>query len=149
MCPSDPAVAAVAQGDLAIKALAMPRDSNPGGDIFGGWILSQMDVAGAIMAGVRAAGRVATVGIEAMSFHMPVRVGDVVSCYAAVTRLGTTSITVHVEVWALRRAKGVSVKVTEGVFTYVAIDAAGGKRSLPPGPPGPPGPPVSPASQEA
>ena len=121
----------------------MPRDANPGGDIFGGWILSQMDVAGAVVAGVRAAGRVATVGIEAMSFHMPVRVGDVVSCYAAVTKLGATSITVHVEVWARRRTEDVSVKVTEGVFTYVALDAAGGKRSLPPGPPGPPGPPVS------
>ncbi|HEC90839.1 MAG TPA: acyl-CoA thioesterase [Alphaproteobacteria bacterium] len=138
MSPSDSTVAtvsAVPEGGLAIKALAMPRDANPGGDIFGGWILSQMDVAGAVMAGVRAAGRVATVGIEAMSFHMPVRVGDVVSCYAAVTRLGVTSITVHVEVWAGRRAEDVSVKVTEGVFTYVALDAAGDKRPLPPEPP--------------
>lgn len=130
-----PSVPAVPQGDLAIKALAMPRDANPGGDIFGGWILSQMDVAGAIVAGVRAVGRVATVGIEAMSFHMPVRVGDVVSCYAAVTRLGVTSITVHVEVWARRRTEDISVKVTEGFFTYVALDAAGGKRLVPPEPP--------------
>jgi len=132
---ADPAVPAVPQGSLAIKALAMPRDANPGGDIFGGWILSQMDVAGAVMAGARAAGRVATVGIEAMSFQMPVRVGEVVSCYAAVTRVGTTSITVHVEVWARRRTEDVSVKVTEGVFTYVAIDAAGDKRPVPPEPP--------------
>jgi len=118
-------------GELAIKAMAMPKDTNSGGDIFGGWILSHMDVAGAIIAGLRARGRVATVGVEAMAFHMPVRVGDVVSCFGDIKRVGTTSIAVHVEVWALHRADNVSVRVTEGVFTFVALDEDGNKRPVP------------------
>lgn len=116
----------------AIRALAMPKDTNPSGDIFGGWLLAQMDIAAGIVAWERARGRVATVAIDAMTFHRPVLVGDIVSCYAAVTRVGQTSITLQVEVFAERREGG-SVKVTEGRFTCVAID--GERRPRPVDPP--------------
>ncbi len=116
----------------AVRTLAMPADTNPTGDIFGGWILSQMDVAGGVVAYERAGGRVATVAIDAMKFHAPVLVGDVVSCYAAVSRVGNTSLTVQVETWVTRPRNGERVKVTEGSFTYVALDAAGAKRQIPP-----------------
>ena len=110
----------------------MPADTNPNGDMFGGWVLSQLDVAGGMAAGWRAKGRVATVGVEAMSFHRPVRVGDVVCVYADVQEIGRTSISVAVEAWVLRRRDETRrVKVTEGVFTYVAIDDDGKKRPLP------------------
>ncbi len=119
-------------GELAVRTLAMPADTNPNGDIFGGWVLSQLDVAGGMAAGWRAKGRVATVGVEAMSFHRPVRVGDVVCVYADVQEIGRTSISVAVEAWVLRRRDETRrVKVTEGVFTYVAIDDDGKKRPLP------------------
>ncbi len=121
---------------MAIRTLAMPKDTNPNGDIFGGWLISQMDIAGGLTAGSRARGRVVTVGVEAMAFHHPVHVGDVLSCLADIIKVGTTSITVLVEAWALR-ARGAEsdtlVKVTEGEFTYVAIDEAGAKRAVPPG----------------
>lgn len=121
------------RGTLSIRTLAMPADTNPNGDIFGGWLMSQMDIAGGIMAHSRAAGRVVTVGVEAMTFHRPVHVGDVVCCYADVIRSGTTSLSVRVEVWVLRaQSPDRRVKVTEGTFTYVAIDEAGNKRALPP-----------------
>ena len=120
-------------GELAIRTQAMPKDTNPNGDIFGGWLMAQMDIAGGVTAGARAEGRVATVAVEAMTFHRPVRVGDVLCCYADILRLGTTSIKVLVEAWVLRRSQSRErVKVTEGVFTYVAIDDAGNKRPLPP-----------------
>ncbi len=115
----------------AVRTLAMPGDTNPAGDIFGGWLLSQMDVAGGIVAYERAGGRVATVAIDAMTFHAPVSVGDVVSCYADVIRVGRTSLTVQVETWVQRARIGVPVKVTEGSFTYVALDNDGAKRPLP------------------
>jgi acyl-CoA thioesterase YciA len=118
----------------AVRTLAMPGDTNPAGDIFGGWLLSQMDVAGGIVAYERAGGRVATVAIDAMTFHAPVSVGDVVSCYAEVSRIGRTSLTVQVETWVQRARVGVPVKVTEGSFTYVALDNDGAKRPVPPGP---------------
>ncbi len=109
-------------GELSIRTVAMPADTNPGGDIFGGWLLSQMDVAGGIIAHRHAKGRAATVAVDAMKFHEPVFVGDVLCCYAKVVRLGTSSIAVKIEAWAERRNSTLRVKVTEGVFTYVAID---------------------------
>jgi acyl-CoA thioesterase YciA len=110
------------RGELSIRTVAMPADANPAGDIFGGWLLSQMDVAGGIIAQRIALGRTATVAVDAMTFHQPVFVGDILSCYAAVSRIGRTSIAVRVEAWAERRNSTVRVKVTEGTFTYVAID---------------------------
>lgn len=104
----------------ALRTFAMPADTNPYGDIFGGWLMGQMDIAGAVVAMRRAGGRVATVAAEAMTFHKPVFVGDEVSCFAEILRVGRTSIRVKVESWA-RRPAGPAQKVTEGVFTYVAI----------------------------
>ena len=105
----------------AIRTLAMPADANPSGDIFGGWVLSQMDLAGGAVAAQRAGGRVATVAVTAMTFHRPVLVGDEVSCFGEVVRVGRTSIAVHVESWARRGFGGERIKVTEGLFTFVAI----------------------------
>lgn len=120
-------------GELAIRTLAMPKDTNPAGDIFGGWLMAQMDVAGGISAGARARGRVATVAVDAMTFHRPVRVGDVLCCYADLLKVGTTSMTIRVEAWVLRRSEADRrVKVTEGVFTYVALDDKGAPRPVPP-----------------
>ena len=109
-------------GEPALRAIAMPGDTNPNGDIFGGWLLSQMDLAGGSIASQRSKGRVATIAIEAMTFHKPVHVGDEVSCYCEIQRVGRTSMTVKVETWTRPRAGGAQVKVTAGVFTYVAID---------------------------
>lgn len=109
------------RGELCLRAIAMPADANPNGDIFGGWLLSQMDLAGGNLAGQRARGRVATVAITAMTFHLPVFIGDEVSCHCDVMRVGRTSITILVETWVRRRDGGEVVKVTEGTFTYVAI----------------------------
>jgi len=120
------------RGTLAIRTLAMPADTNPNGDIFGGWLMSQMDIAGGITAHSRADGRVVTVGVEAMTFHLPVKVGDVVCCYADILKTGTTSISVLIQVWVLQDRNPASrVMVTEGTFTYVAIDEIGNKRSVP------------------
>jgi acyl-CoA thioesterase YciA len=119
------------QGELSIRTVAMPADANPSGDIFGGWLLSQMDVAGGIIAHRIALGRTATVAVDAMKFHLPVFIGDILCCYAAVSRIGRTSIAVKVEAWAERRNSTVRVKVTEGVFTYVAIDEQRRPRPLP------------------
>lgn len=121
------------RGALSIRTLAMPADTNPSGDIFGGWLLAQMDIAGGITAHARAGGRTATVGIEAMTFHRPVWVGDVVCCYSDIIKTGKTSLTILVEVWVLREQRSTDrVKVTEGTFTYVALDENGNKRTLPP-----------------
>lgn len=114
----------------SIRTIAMPADTNPNGDIFGGWILSQMDLAGGTHAVYEAEGRVATVAVTAMKFHQPVIVGDEVSCYCATTRVGRTSITVLVETWVRRRRIAVEEQVTEGLFTYVAIDANGRPRPV-------------------
>src|ERR1700761_8484442 len=100
----------------AIRTIAMPADTNPSGDIFGGWLLSQMDVAGSVCARQRARGRIATVAVEAMKFHKPVLVGDLVSCYGEVIRVGRTSLTIKVESWVVRTS-GAPEKVTEGVLT--------------------------------
>ncbi|MDW3207413.1 MAG: acyl-CoA thioesterase [Alphaproteobacteria bacterium] len=109
------------RGELQIRTLAMPADTNPSGDIFGGWVLSQMDVAGGILAATKANGRVATVAVDGMTFYLPVFVGDVVCCYGDVVRIGRTSIAVNVQAWALRAKTNERCLVTEGVYTYVAI----------------------------
>lgn len=117
----------------ALRTIAMPADTNPNGDIFGGWLLAQMDLAGGVVALRRAGGRVATVGIEAMTFHKPVIVGDEVSCFAHVEKVGRTSIRVRVETWVKRpRHEDEAIKVTEGVFTYVAIGEDRKPREIPP-----------------
>ncbi len=121
-------------GELAIRTVAMPKDANSSGDIFGGWLLAQMDLAGGTCASRRARGRVATVAIESMSFHRPVLIGDVISAYAQLLRVGRTSLTYRIEAWAERRAGIVGHKVTEGVFTFVAIDAERRPRPVPPKP---------------
>lgn len=109
----------------------MPADANPNGDIFGGWLMSQMDVAGGIHAYALSGGRIATVAVDGMSFHLPVQIGDLISCHCVTQRTGTTSIAVKVETWVKRRADGREERVTEGLFTYVAIDAKGRPRPLP------------------
>jgi acyl-CoA thioesterase YciA len=119
-------------GEPALRTIAMPADANPNGDIFGGWILSQMDLAGGATAFARANGRVATVAIDAITFHEPVFVGDLVSCYAAIERVGKTSMRIRVDTLVRRRARGEPIKVTEGIFTYVAIDEQGRPRPVPP-----------------
>lgn len=121
------------RGELSTRTLTMPRDTNPAGDIFGGWLLAQMDVAGSLTAVKRARGRVVTVAVESMSFHRPVAVGDVLACYAEIEKVGRTSLTVRVEAWAERgEGRHEHVKVTEGCFTYVAIDETRNKRAVPP-----------------
>ena len=119
-------------GELALQTLAMPRDANTNGDVFGGWVLSQMDLAGGVPAARRAKGRIATVAVEAMRFHAPISIGDLVSCYAEITRVGTTSITVHIETWATRKKSDRKVRVTEGTYVFVAIDERGQPRPVPP-----------------
>jgi acyl-CoA thioesterase YciA len=121
------------QGQPVGRVIAMPADTNPEGDIFGGWLLAHMDLAGATPAFELAQGRCATVALDGMVFHQPVSVGDEVSIYARVIKTGRTSIRVLVEAWKRPRdhAQAASVRVTEGVFTYVAIDAARKPRPLP------------------
>jgi acyl-CoA thioesterase YciA len=123
------------RGELTTRTLAMPADTNPSGDIFGGWVLAQMDIAGGIFAGQRAEGRVATIAVHAMKFIRPVYVGDVMCVYCDLAREGRTSIAVNIEAWALRGRIGDRVKVTEGLFTFVAIDQEGRPRALPARPP--------------
>jgi len=112
-------------GDLSIRTLAMPADTNQNGDIFGGWLLSQMDVGGGVFASKVAKSRTVTVAIEAMNFRKAVYVGDLVSVYANIVRIGRTSLTVHLEAWALRRRELQPILVTDGNFTYVSIDDTG------------------------
>jgi acyl-CoA thioesterase YciA len=121
---------ALPRGELAARMVAMPADTNPAGDIFGGWIMSLMDSAGASTATQHAKGRVVTVAATNMSFHQPVKVGDVVCCYTDIGRIGRTSITLHLEVWVLRQGQGARVKVTSAEFTFVALDDAGRPRPL-------------------
>jgi len=113
-----------------MRSIAMPSDTNPAGDIFGGWILSQMDLAGGSHAYYVAQGRVSTVALTSMQFHLPVYVGDEVSCYCATHQIGTTSIAVWVETWVRRRRLEKAVKVTEGLFTFVALDDHGHPRPV-------------------
>ena len=113
------------KGELVIRTVAMPADTNPNGDIFGGWIMSQMDIGSGILASKTAKSRVATVAVEAMSFLQPVRVGDTVACYAWVEQIGRTSMRIPVEVWVQPYRKTEQTRVTRAVFTYVALDDAG------------------------
>src|ERR1700676_5776570 len=113
------------KGELVIQTIAMPKDTNRDGDIFGGWLVAQMDLGSAILAAKVAKARVVTVAIEAMAFLQPVRVGDTVACYAWVEKIGRTSMTIPVEVWVHRYMTGEQLRVTHGVFTYVAVDSEG------------------------
>ncbi|MBT4721479.1 MAG: acyl-CoA thioesterase [Rhodospirillaceae bacterium] len=120
------------KGEAAIMTVAMPADANPMGDIFGGWLLSQMDIAGGVAASARAKGRTATIGVKEMEFHKPVKVGDRLTCYAEVTRIGRTSLTIAIEAWTTNHYRQTApTKVTEGVFTYVALDEDGKPRPVP------------------
>ena len=119
------------RGELTLRTLTMPAYVNENGDIFGGWVLSQMDIAAGMTAGARAVGRVTTVAVDAMKFIRPVEVGDVVCVYTDIARIGRTSMGINVEAWVLRKRAGVPEKVTEAVFTYVAIDTDGRPRPVP------------------
>ena len=110
------------RGMLSIRTLAMPADTNPYGDIFGGWLLGQMDIAGGVYAAGLAKGRTVTVAVDGMTFRKPVHVGDVVCLYTELIRVGTTSIALHVEAWVIRQQQADRILVTEGNFTYVALD---------------------------
>ncbi len=118
-------------GMLALQTIAMPADTNSGGDIFGGWLMSQMDLGSAVLARARARGRVATVAAQEIIFLRPVLVGDVVSIHAAIVRLATTSMTIEIEAWVRRQAMDERTKVATARFVFVAVDEAGRKRPLP------------------
>lgn len=120
----------VPAGTLSLQTVAMPRDTNASGDIFGGWLVSQMDLAGAIAAQEVAAGRVATVAIDGMAFYTPVHVGALVGLYTEVLEVGRSSIRVGVEVWITRKNSDEQLKVTEGEFVFVAIDERGRTRPI-------------------
>lgn len=120
----------VPTGTLTLQTLSMPSDTNPYGDIFGGWLMSQMDLAGAIMAQDIAKGRVTTVAVGSMVFMRPVPVGATVSCYAVAEEIGRTSIRIMIEVWIKENESGTSTKVTEGEYVYVAIDDNGNTRQI-------------------
>jgi len=113
------------RGDLTVRLIAMPSDTNANGDIFGGWVLSQMDQAGGIAAAEAAKGRVVTVAIDAMTFLRPVKVGDVLCVYTAVDKIGRSSLKIHIEAWARRFHTHSREKVTDATFTFVAVDDAG------------------------
>ena len=119
------------RGELTVRLLAMPADTNANGDIFGGWVLSQMDQAGGIAAVERAQGRVVTIAVEAMTFIRPVKVGDVLCVYTSVDKVGRTSMKLHIEAWAQRFRSHVREKVTVATFTFVAIDDEGRPRPVP------------------
>lgn len=120
------------QGALTIRTVAMPADANSSGDIFGGWVLSQMDIAGGVAAAERAQGRVSTVGIEAMSFLRPVSIGDILCVYTRIKRVGRTSIAVEMEAWTkkMQYSEVGREQVTHGVFTFVALDDKGVPRPV-------------------
>jgi acyl-CoA thioesterase YciA len=119
------------RGELTVRLTAMPADTNANGDIFGGWVLSQMDQAGGIAAVERAQGRVATIAVDAMQFLRPVKVGDVLCVYTSVERVGRTSMRIHIEAWAQRFHTRRREKVTDADFTFVAIDDEGRPRLVP------------------
>ena len=127
---TDPVDSSEPKGALTIRTLAMPADTNPAGDIFGGWVLSQMDIAGGIVAGREAQGAVATVAIESMEFIAPILLRDIISIYAHIERRGRTSLAIRLEVVATRDGGRTEERVTEGVFTFVAIDDAGRPRAI-------------------
>jgi acyl-CoA thioesterase YciA len=112
-------------GEVVIRTIAMPGDANANGDIFGGWLMSQMDLGGAILARGTAHCRVTTVAVDGMSFLRPVNTGDIVTCYGQLLAIGRTSMKIRVEAWVQRYTDTTLLHVTEGTFTYVAIDDAG------------------------
>lgn len=109
-------------GELTVRTLAMPADTNPLGDIFGGWLLSQMDIAGGIYTQKISKGRMVTVAVDSMTFHKPLFVGDTLCCYCHTLKLGRTSVSIKIEAWAVRKFQDERVKITEGIFTYVKVD---------------------------
>ena len=113
------------RGDVVIRTIAMPADTNANGDIFGGWLMAQMDLGGAVLAKGLARNRVVTVSVDTMNFVSRVNVGDLVTCYAQLLSVGRTSMKVQVDVWVQRFIEGTQIRVTHGIFTYVAIDAQG------------------------
>ncbi len=115
-----------------LRTLAMPADTNPSGDIFGGWVMSQMDIASAICASERAQGRVVTAAVDSMSFLQPVRVGDILCVYADVIRVGNTSLSVHVEAWVRRNIIQERLRVTEANFVFVALGKDGKPQQIKP-----------------
>lgn len=120
------------RGQLCLQTIAMPKDANPHGDIFGGWLVAQMDLAAGVAARKRAQGRTATVAIDAMVFLRAVKVGDIVGFYTDMVSAGRSSMKIRVEVWALSDITGQHTKLTEGLFTFVAINDDGRTRALPP-----------------
>ena len=124
--PSSPAPL----GDVVIRTIAMPADANANGDIFGGWLMSQMDLGGGVLARRLAKSRVVTVSVETMSFVAPVFVGDTVTCYARLVSVGRTSMKIQIDVWAQRFTDASEQRVTEGTFTYVSIDDKGRPRLI-------------------
>lgn len=120
-----------ARGELLTKTYAMPKDANPSGDIFGGWVLSQMDIAAGIAAGQRAKSRVVTIAIDSMTFKKPIYVGDVLCVYGELCHAGRTSMKFRIEAWATRARFGDTVKVTEATFTFVSVDDVGKPKELP------------------
>ena len=119
------------KGKLTTRTLAMPADANPSGDIFGGWVLSQMDIAAGICAVDRCQGRAVTIAVDAMTFIEPVNVGDVMCVYSRIEKEGRTSMTIHLEAWVKRQRMGERVKVTDGIFTFVSLDENGKPKELP------------------
>ena len=130
--PATDAPDAPPASEPTLRAIAMPADANPHGDIFGGWLLSQMDLAGGTVATRRAKGRTVTVAVTAMTFHRPVFIGDEVTCYANIIKVGRTSITIKVESWVRRGIGREQIEVTEGIFTYVAVGDDRRPRPVPP-----------------
>ncbi len=120
------------RGELTVRTIAMPADTNANGDIFGGWVLSRMDQAGGIAGVERAQGRVVTIAVDAMTFIRPVKVGDVLCVYTEVESVGRTSMRIHIEAWARRFQQNFREKVTDATFTFVAIDEEGRPRPIPP-----------------
>ncbi len=118
------------RGELSLRTLAMPADANPAGDIFGGWVMSQMDIGSALCAVERTRSRVVTAAVDSMSFIEPVHVGDVLCVYAEVDKVGRTSLNVHVEAWVLRDRQGERVQVTQGTFIFVALDDEGKPKKI-------------------
>jgi acyl-CoA thioesterase YciA len=119
------------KGEITIQTIAMPADSNANGDIFGGWLMAQMDLGGSVLARRRARGRVATVAVDGMVFHKPVKIGDVLAIHSVLEHEGRTSMKVAVEAWITRMPAGEHMRVTKAMFTFVAIDDAGKPRVLP------------------
>lgn len=122
---NDPDNSETPKGELVTRTVAMPKDTNPNGDIFGGWLMAQMDLGSGILASKKARTRVVTAAVEGMSFLQPVRVGDTVACYAWVESVGRTSMKIAVEVWVQRYMRTEQTRVTRAIFTYVAVDQNG------------------------